>query len=107
MIKFSCVYEKILLPLHRKFTKNPQYYQKTAIKNVKKITIMKDFLAQTAMTALEKREFKLRITDPNREFHFTIDQYHNRHSGRTRATPAERMAMVAVLDEIRNEMQHV
>lgn len=68
---------------------------------------MKDFLAQTAMTVLEKREFKLRITDPNREFHFTIDQYHNRHSGRTRATPAERMAMVAVLNEIQTEMQHV
>ena len=39
MIKYSCIYEKILLPLHRKFTKNPQYYQKTAIKNVKKIQL--------------------------------------------------------------------
>ena len=68
---------------------------------------MRNFLAQTAMTVLEEKAFKLKITDPNREFYFTIDQYHNRHSGRTRATPAERMAMVAVLNEIRTEMQHI
>lgn len=36
MIKFSCVYEKILLPLHRKFTKNPQYYQKNRNKKIQK-----------------------------------------------------------------------
>ena len=35
---------------------------------------MKDFLAQTGMTVLEEREFNSRITDPNREFHFTIDK---------------------------------
>lgn len=68
---------------------------------------MRAFLAQTAMTVLEEKAFKLKITDPNREFYFTIDQYHNRLSGRTRVTPAERMAMQNVLNEVRNEMQHV
>lgn len=68
---------------------------------------MREFLAQTAMTVLEEKEFKSRITDPNREFFFTIDQYHNRLSGRTRVTPAERMAMQNVLNEVRTEMQNV
>lgn len=68
---------------------------------------MKDFLAQTGMTVLEEREFKLRITDPNREFHFTMDKYHNRTSGRTAITPAERVAMLNTLEEIRKEKRHM
>lgn len=93
--------------MHRNITKNPQYYQKTAIKKCKKITIMKDFLAQTGMTVLEEREFKLRITDPNREFHFTMDKYHNRTSGRTAITPAERVAMLNTLEEMRKEKRQM
>lgn len=68
---------------------------------------MKDFLTQTGMTVLEEREFKSRITDPNREFHFTIDKYHNRTSGRTAITPAERVAMHNLLEEIRKEKRQI
>lgn len=37
MIKFSCIYEKILLPLHRKFTKNLTNNQKKGEKNEKNL----------------------------------------------------------------------
>lgn len=92
-------------------TANLQKYRnitkKIAIKNIKIDTIMKEFLTKTGMTILEEPVFKERITDSSRDFYFTEDQYYNRWRGRTKVTPAERMAMVAVLDEIRNEMQHV
>ena len=68
---------------------------------------MKEFVTQTGMTILEEPVFKERITDSTRDFYFTEDQYCNRWRGRTKVTPAERMAMVAVLNEIRTEMQHV
>lgn len=68
---------------------------------------MKEFLTKTGMTILEEPVFRERITDSSRDFYFTEDQYYNRWCGRTKVAPAERVAMVAVLDEIRNEMQHV
>ncbi len=92
-------------------TANLQKYRnitkKIAIKNIKIDTIMKVFLTKTGMTILEEPVFKERITDSSRDFYFTEDQYYNRWRGRTKVTPAERMAMVAVLNEIRTEMQHV
>ncbi len=92
-------------------TANLQKYRnitkKIAIKITKIYTIMKDFLAQTGMTVLEEREFKLRITDPNREFHFTKDKFHNRTSGRTAITPAERVAMLNTLEEMRKEKRQM
>ena len=68
---------------------------------------MREFLAQTGMTILEEPVFKEKMTDSSRDFYFTEDQYCNRWRGRTKVTPAERIAMVAVLNEIRTEMQHV
>ena len=87
--------------MHRKITKKPQYIQI----NNNNYTKMREFLAQTALTVLEEKEFRLRITDPSREFHFTQDMYHNRICGRTRVSQAERIAMLEVLNEIRAEQK--
>lgn len=67
---------------------------------------MREFLAQTGMTILEEPVFKEKMTDSSRDFYFTEDQYSNRWTGRTKVSAAERVAMRAVLDEVRAEMAY-
>lgn len=63
---------------------------------------MKRFYIESGIKVCEWEEFEKRILDINKEFHFTTEQWKNRKQGRTRIKPQERLAMMAIVEEIRN-----
>lgn len=63
---------------------------------------MKRFYIESGIKVCEWEEFEKRILDISQEFHFTTEQWKNRKQGRTRIKPQERLAMMAIVEEIRN-----
>lgn len=63
---------------------------------------MKRFYIESGIKVCEWEDFEKRILDISQEFHFTTEQWKNRRQGRTHIKPQERLAMMAILEEIRN-----
>lgn len=61
---------------------------------------MKDWLKENGLTVLEEPRFRKRVTDPETGI-FTIDQYYNRMSYRTKLSAAEKKVLNNILAEIR------
>ena len=69
---------------------------------------MFQFFKEEGVLVIELARLQERLLDPKSPFHFTKDQWYNRFKlsgdSRTVCTPAERIAMKAVLQDIRKEM---
>ena len=63
---------------------------------------MKRFYLESGIRVCEWEQFEEILLDENREFYFTQEQWRNRKSGRTHIKPQERLAMMAIVNEIRN-----
>lgn len=63
---------------------------------------MKRFYLESGIRVCEWEQFEEILLDENREFHFTPEQWRNRRQGRTHIKPQERLAMMAIVNEIRN-----
>ena len=66
---------------------------------------MKRFYLESGIRVAEWEEFEKRLLDQQQEFHFTQEQWRNRRSARTHIKPQERLAMMAIVNEIRNNNQ--
>lgn len=66
---------------------------------------MKRFYNESGIKVCEWEEFEKRILDQTRELHFTQEQWKNRKLGRTHIKPQERLAMMEIVNEIRNNHQ--
>lgn len=64
---------------------------------------MKRFYLESGIKVAEWEEFEKRLLDQQQEFHFTPEQWRNRRQGRTHIKPEERIAMMAIVEEIRTE----
>lgn len=62
---------------------------------------MKRFYIESGIKVCEWEEFEKRILDISRDFHFTTEQWKNRKQGRTHIKPQDRLAMMAIVEEIR------
>lgn len=62
---------------------------------------MKRFYIESGIKVCEWEKFEKRILDTSQEFHFTTEQWKNRKQGRTHIKPEERLAMMAIVEEIR------
>lgn len=62
---------------------------------------MKRFYIESGIKVCEWEKFEKRILDTSQEFHFTTEQWKNRKQGRTHIKPQERLAMMAIVEEIR------
>lgn len=67
---------------------------------------MKRFYIESGIKVCEWEEFEKRILDISQEFHFTPEQWRNRRQGRTRIKPQERLAMMAIVEEIRKRPEY-
>ena len=63
---------------------------------------MKRFYTESGIRVCEWDQFEKILLDKTREFHFTQEQWRNRKSARTHVKPQERLAMMAIVNEIRN-----
>lgn len=66
---------------------------------------MKRFYLESGIRVCEWEQFEEILLDKTREFHFTQEQWRNRKSSRTHIKPQERLAMMAIVNEIRNNHQ--
>lgn len=67
---------------------------------------MKRFYIESGIKVAEWEKFEKRILDTSQEFHFTTEQWKNRKQGRTHIKPQERLAMMAIVEEIRKRPEH-
>lgn len=67
---------------------------------------MKRFYIESGIKVCEYEEFEKRILDQTQEFYFTSEQWKNRRQGRTRIKPQERLAMIAIVEEIRKRPEY-
>lgn len=67
---------------------------------------MKRFYIESGIKVCEWEEFEKRILDISQEFHFTTEQWKNRKQGRTHIKPQERLAMMAIVVEIRKRPEY-
>lgn len=67
---------------------------------------MKRFYIESGIKVAEWEEFEKRILDTSKEFHFTTEQWKNRRQGRTHIKPQERLAMMAIVEEIRKRPEY-
>lgn len=67
---------------------------------------MKRFYIESGIKVCEWEEFEKRILDISQEFHFTTEQWKNRRQGRTHIKPQERLAMMAIVEEIRKRPEY-
>lgn len=64
---------------------------------------MKRFYTESGILVCEWEEFEQSILFGKHGFKFTPEQWKNRKIGRTKLKPEDRIAMIHVLDKIRNE----
>lgn len=67
---------------------------------------MKRFYIESGIKVCEWEKFEEILLDENREFHFTREQWKNRKQGRTHIKPQERLAMMAIVEEIRKRPEY-
>lgn len=67
---------------------------------------MKRFYIESGIKVCEWEKFEKRILDTSQEFHFTTEQWKNRKQGRTHIKPQERLAMMAIVEEIRKQPEY-
>lgn len=67
---------------------------------------MKRFYIESGIKVAEWEEFEKRLLDQSKEFHFTTEQWKNRRQGRTHIKPQERLAMMAIVEEIRKRPEY-
>lgn len=67
---------------------------------------MKRFYIESGLKVCEWEEFEKRLLDQSQEFHFTAEQWKNRRYGRTQIYPQERIAMMAIVEEIRKRQEY-
>lgn len=67
---------------------------------------MKRFYIESGIKVCEWEEFEKRILDISQEFHFTQEQWKNRRQGRTHIKAQERIAMMAIVEEIRKRPEY-
>ena len=67
---------------------------------------MKRFYIESGIKVCEWEKFEKRILDTSQEFHFTTEQWKNRKQGRTHIKPQERLAMMAIVEEIRKRPEY-
>lgn len=67
---------------------------------------MKRFYIESGIKVCEWDEFEKRILDQAREFHFTPEQWKNRRQGRTHIKPQERLAMMAIVEDMRKRPEY-
>lgn len=67
---------------------------------------MKRFYTESGIKVAEWEKFEKRILDTSQEFHFTTEQWKNRKQGRTHIKPQERLAMMAIVEEIRKQPEY-
>lgn len=67
---------------------------------------MKRFYIESGIKVAEWEEFEKRLLDTRKEFHFTTEQWKNRKQGRTHIKPQERLAMMAIVEEIRKRPEY-
>lgn len=67
---------------------------------------MKRFYTESGIKVCEWENFEKRILDTSQEFHFTTEQWKNRKHGRTHIKPQERLAMMAIVEEIRKQPEY-
>lgn len=62
---------------------------------------MKEFYKQSGILVLEWDEFEMALLQGTYGFAFSSEQWKNRRIGRTAVKPEERIAMIHVLEKIR------
>ena len=62
---------------------------------------MKQFYLESGIKVIEWEEFERLLLDSTRSFYFTTEQWRNRRLGRTKIKAEERIAMIAIVKEIR------
>lgn len=67
---------------------------------------MKRFYTESGIKVCEWDEFEKRILDKTQELHFTPEQWKNRKQGRTRIKPHERLAMMAIVEDMRKRPEY-
>lgn len=67
---------------------------------------MKQFYIESRITKYEWDKFEELLLDQQREFHFTPEQWKNRKRGRTKIQASERLAMIAIVEEIRKRPEY-
>lgn len=67
---------------------------------------MKRFYIESEIKVCEWEEFEKRILDQSQEFHFTHEQWKNRRQGRTHIKPQERLAMMAIVEDMRKRPEY-
>lgn len=67
---------------------------------------MKQFYIESGIKVCEWEKFEELLLDQQREFHFTPEQWKNRKGGRTKTQPSERLAMMAIVEEIRKRPKY-
>lgn len=67
---------------------------------------MKRFYIESGIKVCEYEEFEKRILDQTQEFHFTSEQWKNRRQGRTHIKPQERLAMMAIVEDMRKRPEY-
>lgn len=67
---------------------------------------MKRFYIESGIKVCEYEEFEKRILDQTQEFHFTPEQWKNRRQGRTHIKPQERLAMMAIVEDMRKRPEY-
>lgn len=67
---------------------------------------MKRFYIESGIKVSEWDDFEKCILDKSKEFHFTAEQWKNRRQGRTHIKPQERLAMMAIVEEIRKRPEY-
>lgn len=68
---------------------------------------MKEFYKQSGILVIEWEEFERSILQGTHGLMFSAEQWKNRRIGRTRLKPEERIAMIHVLEKIRESKEQV
>lgn len=68
---------------------------------------MKQFYRESGILVLEWEEFERSILQGTHGFMFSSEQWKNRRLGRTNLKPQERIAMIHVLEKIRESKKQI
>ena len=67
---------------------------------------MKRFYIESGIKVCEYEEFEKRSLDQTQEFYFTPEHWKNRRQRRTHIKPQERLAMMAIVEDMRKRPEY-